>query len=164
MEAAFEQQIQVEASPSPSKGKKSAKKTTTVTKTKMNTTVTMSANQIANEYGLTPDQVEIESLKAKLAAAEQRVLVTESVEAENAMLRTQLTRCEEIRKQQIVQIDEVHKANMALQNENEELKQENTELRVEIENWRKESIMASDYIASLEEKCYRANKTSLDLL
>jgi len=47
---------------------------------------------------------------------------------------------------------------------NKALKADNDTLSAEIENWRKESLMASDYIVSLEDKCYRANKTSLDLL
>ena len=48
--------------------------------------------------------------------------------------------------------------------ENLQLKAEHKQREAEIDNWRAEALMASDYIVTLEDKCYRANKTSLDLL
>ncbi len=104
------------ASPSgKSKSKKMKRAATAKSTKKMTATVSMKvSDSIERDYGLTEDKIKIESLMAQLEAAKQRCAVMDSLEEENKMLRGQVARAEEIREEQVRQLDESHQANLKL--------------------------------------------------
>lgn len=87
------------------------------------------------------------------------------------MLKEQLRRSEDVRVVQEGHIGALEKVRIeqdshiaVLVQENKALKSENSGLLDDKENLQKEILTASDYIVALENKCYQANKTSLELL
>lgn len=98
------------------------------------------------------------------AEVERERRVTESEQATVAMLREQLARqedrirgLEKVRKEQAENISQLEKENSALKDENERLLDDKDALQREVQ-------AATDYIVSIESKCYEANKVSLELL
>ena len=121
--------------------------------------------------GLTPVEVELEHLRTTVQEIKRERAVTESLQKDNAMLREQLRRSEEVREKQQEHIDSLDKVRIEQQShihvllqENSALKAENIAMLNDKEALQKEILVASDYIVALEDKCYQANKTSLELL
>ena len=107
----------------------------------------------SNEFekqGLTDPRVELEHLRTVVQEIKRERAVTESVQKDNAMLREQLRRSEEARGVQ--------------EKENTALRAENASLVNDKEMLQQELLAATDFITAIENKCYQANKTSLELL
>ena len=114
----------------------------------------------SNEFekqGLTDPRVELEHLRTVVQEIKRERAVTESVQKDNAMLREQLRRSEEARGVQ-------EKENTVLRTENTALRAENASLVNDKEMLQQELLAATDFITAIENKCYQANKTSLELL
>ena len=113
----------------------------------------------------------MEHLRTVVQEIKRERAVTESVQKDNAMLREQLRRSEEVRGVQEKENTVLSSENSVLRTENSVLRTENTALRAENaslvndkENLQQELLAATDFITAIENKCYQANKTSLELL
>lgn len=108
--------------------------------------------------------VELDHLKTIEVEVKRERGVTESVQTDNAMLREQLERANErIRGLEKVRIEQAENIT-TLESENHSLKNENEGLLDDKDVLQREIQAASDYILQLEDKCFQANKTSLELL
>ena len=121
--------------------------------------------------GLSSNEVELEHLRTIVQEIKRERAVTESLQRDNELLKENLRRSEDVRTKQEGHIGALEKVRIeqdshiaVLVQENKALKAENASLLDDKENLQKEILTASDYIVALENKCYQANKTSLELL
>ena len=116
------------------------------------------------KQGLTDPRVELEHLRTVVQEIKRERAVTESVQKDNAMLREQLRRSEEVRGVQEKENTVLSSENSVLRTENTALRAENASLVNDKEKLQQELLAATDFITAIENKCYQANKTSLELL
>ena len=125
--------------------------------------------ELNRERGVTEScQDDVDMLKKQLGRADERIAGLEKVRAEQAQNLSELEKVrseqathikslEQVRDQQKSHIDLLVQENSQLKRENEQLLNEKAGLQIDLQK-------ASDYIQSIEAKCFEANKTSLELL
>lgn len=121
--------------------------------------------------GLDDINVELDHWKTVAHEIKRERLVSEGLRKDVSMLRGQLKRAEDVRDKQQAHIDSLDKVRIEQQSHIGILVQENTALKTELsiviedkEMIHKELLNASDYIGTIEERCYEVNLRSLDLL
>ena len=122
--------------------------------------------------------IEIERLKTTCFTLNNKVSVTEDVQQENAILRKRLSENEQIRQNMKAELDqyertrqEYERTRVAELQAKNVLIDENRKLRIDLEicitqksKLQIELEQATEYIIGMEEKVYKSNKISLELL
>ena len=94
--------------------------------------------------------IEIERLQTTCQSLNNRLRVLEDRRADNEVLKKRLAESEQ-------KINELQQENASLRSDMKDLMEQKTQLQNELEN-------ATEYIINMEEKVYKSNKISLELL
>ena len=101
--------------------------------------------------------IEIERLQTTCQSLNNRLRILEDRRADNEVLKKRLAESEQIRMTQEQKINQLQEENGTLRSDMKILMEQKTKLQNELEN-------ATDYIINMEEKVYKSNKISLELL